>query len=69
MDQRVYMFTFIAFIVGMSELIVSGILDLIAAGLNVRISTAGLLITVFAVFYGIRRRFCSFCVGLSNGKR
>jgi len=53
MDQRVYMFTFIAFIVGMSELIVSGILDLIAAGLNVRISTAGLLITVFAVFYGI----------------
>lgn len=50
MDQRVYMFTFIAFIVGMSELIVSGILDLIAAGLNVRISTAGLLITVFAVF-------------------
>lgn len=53
MDKRVYMLTIIAFVVGMSELIVSGILDLIAAGLDIRISTAGLLITVFAVFYGI----------------
>lgn len=53
MDHRVYMLTAIAFVVGMSELIVSGILDLIANDLQIRISTAGLLITVFAIFYGI----------------
>lgn len=53
MDKRVYMLTVIAFVAGMSELIVSGILDLIATDLNIRISTAGLLITVFAVFYGV----------------
>lgn len=53
MDHRVYMLTAIVFVVGMSELIVSGILDLIANDLQIRISTAGLLITVFAIFYGI----------------
>lgn len=53
MDKRVYMLTMIAFVVGMSELIVGGILDLIADELHVRISTAGLLITVFAFVFAI----------------
>lgn len=53
MDRRVYMLTMIAFVVGMSELIVGGILDLIATELNIRVSTAGLLITVFAFVFAI----------------
>jgi len=47
------MLTMIAFVVGMSELIVGGILDLIANDLQVRVSTAGLLITVFAFVFAI----------------
>src|SRR5699024_8834542 len=53
MDKRVYMLTMIAFVVGMSELIVGGILDLIAQDLHIRISTAGLLITVFAFVFAL----------------
>lgn len=53
MDKRVYMLTAIAFVVGMSELIVGGILDLIATDLHIRVSTAGLLITVFAFVFAI----------------
>src|SRR5699024_7757406 len=53
MDRRIYMLTMIAFVVGMSELIVGGILDLIANDLQVRVSTAGLLITVFAFVFAI----------------
>lgn len=53
MDRRVYMLTTIAFVVGMSELIVGGILDLIATDLHIKISTAGLLITVFAFVFAI----------------
>lgn len=53
MDKRVYMLTAIAFVVGLSELIVGGILDLIADDLHIRVSAAGLLITVFAFVFGI----------------
>lgn len=53
MDKRVYMLTAIAFVVGLSELIVGGILDLIATDLHIRVSAAGLLITVFAFVFGI----------------
>ncbi|HLS23540.1 MAG TPA: MFS transporter [Pseudogracilibacillus sp.] len=53
MDRRVYMLMLIAFVVGMSELIVGGILDLIATDLHITISTAGLLITVFAFVFAI----------------
>lgn len=53
MNRKVYMLMMIAFVVGMSELIVGGILDLIARDLQVKISTAGLLITVFAFVFAI----------------
>jgi len=53
MDKRVYMLTMIAFVVGMSELIVGGILDLISQDLHIRISSAGLLITVFAFVFAL----------------
>lgn len=53
MNRKVYMLMMIAFVVGMSELIVGGILDLIARDLQIKISTAGLLITVFAFVFAI----------------
>lgn len=53
MDKRVYMLTTVAFVVGMAELIVGGILDLVASDLGVSVSKAGLLITVFALIFAI----------------
>ncbi|MEI3608361.1 MFS transporter [Pseudogracilibacillus sp. SO10305] len=52
-DKRVYMLTIIAFIVGMVELIIGGILDLVADDLDVTIGTAGLLISIFSLVFGI----------------
>lgn len=53
LDKRVYMLTFIAFVVGMAELIIGGILDLVANDLSISISKAGLLISIFAVVFAI----------------
>lgn len=53
MDKRVYLLTVVAFIVGMVELIIGGILDLVANDLNVSIGKAGLLITIFSLVFGI----------------
>lgn len=51
MNKRVYFLMVIAFVVGMVELIISGILDLIAEDLNVSLGQAGWLITVFALIF------------------
>lgn len=53
MDRRVYLFMVISFIVGMVELIISGILDLIVADLHITFGQAGLLITVFSLIFAI----------------
>src|SRR5690625_2022224 len=53
MDKRVYMLTAVAFVVGMAELIVGGILDIVADDLGIQVSSAGLLITVFAFVFAI----------------
>lgn len=52
-DKRVYMLTIIAFVVGMVELIIGGILDLVAQDLGISISSAGLLISIFSVVFAI----------------
>ncbi|WP_033828879.1 MFS transporter [Bacillus andreraoultii] len=51
MNKRIYFLMVIAFVVGMVELIISGILDLLSADLNVSISQAGYLITIFALIF------------------
>jgi MFS transporter, DHA1 family, purine base/nucleoside efflux pump len=51
MNNRVYFLMVIAFIVGIVELIISGILDLIAEDLHVSLGQAGWLITVFALIF------------------
>ncbi|ALC90631.1 MFS transporter [Bacillus sp. FJAT-18017] len=53
MDRRIYFLMIISFVIGMVELIISGILDLIAEDLNVSIGQAGLLITVFALIFAV----------------
>jgi len=53
MDKRVYLLTIISFVCGMVELIIGGILDLIASDLDVSIGQAGLLITIFSFVFAI----------------
>lgn len=53
MDKRVYFLMTVSFVVGMVELIIGGILDLIAVDLNVSLGLAGMLITIFSLTFGI----------------
>lgn len=53
MDKRVYLLTIISFVVGMVELIIGGILDVIAMDLHVSLQKAGQLITVFSLIFAI----------------
>lgn len=53
MDKRVYLLTIVAFIVGMVELIIGGILDLVAHDLGISIGQAGLLITYFSLVFAV----------------
>ncbi|WP_026961629.1 MFS transporter [Alicyclobacillus herbarius] len=46
---KIYMLAFISFFVSTSEYVIAGILDKIAAWAHVSVSTAGQLITVFAI--------------------
>ncbi len=53
MNFRVYILAIASFVVGMVELIVGGTLDLVANDLQISISTAGQLITVFSLVFAI----------------
>ncbi|MFI2857263.1 MFS transporter [Paenibacillus sp. JSM ZJ436] len=53
MNFRVYMLAIAAFVVGMVELIVGGILNLIAEDLSISVSSAGQFITIFSVTFAI----------------
>ena len=69
MDKRVYLLTMIAFVVGMVELIIGGILDLVASDLEVSIGRAGLLITFFALVFAISGPVLLFFIGKTERKR
>lgn len=53
MDKRVYFLMIISFIVGMVELIISGLLDLISEDLNVTIGAAGFLVSIFSLIFAV----------------
>ncbi|MBB6450904.1 DHA1 family purine base/nucleoside efflux pump-like MFS transporter [Geomicrobium halophilum] len=53
MNFRVYVLAVSAFVVGMVELIIGGILPLIAEDLQVSVAAAGQLITVFALVFAV----------------
>lgn len=53
MNKRVYILMIVSFVVGMVELIIGGILDLIAEDLQISIGQAGFLITIFAFSFAL----------------
>jgi DHA1 family purine base/nucleoside efflux pump-like MFS transporter len=53
MNFRIYILAISAFIVGIVELIIGGILDQISADLHISISTAGQLISVFSLAFAV----------------
>lgn len=69
MDKRIFLLATIAFVVGMVELIIGGILDLVALDLDVSVGTAGLLITVFALVFGLSGPVLLFMTGQIERKR
>ncbi|WP_174727665.1 MFS transporter [Mesobacillus harenae] len=53
MDKRVYLLTIVSFVVGMVELIIGGLLDVISSDLGVTLGQVGFLITIFSVVFAI----------------
>src|SRR5699024_9274114 len=53
MNKRVYFLMIVSFVVGMVELIIGGILDLIAVDLQVSLMQVELLITIFSLIFAI----------------
>ncbi|GAB4074426.1 MFS transporter [Barrientosiimonas marina] len=53
MNKRVYFLMIVSFVVGMVELIIGGILDLMAEDLGVSLSKVSLLITIFALIFAV----------------
>lgn len=49
MSWKIYLLAFVTFLIGTSELVIAGILDLVAADLHVSVSAAGQLVSVFAL--------------------
>ncbi|SFB16347.1 MFS transporter, DHA1 family, putative efflux transporter [Lentibacillus halodurans] len=53
MNKRVYFLMVVAFVVGMVELIIGGILDLMAEDLDVNLGQVGFLITIFSLIFAV----------------
>ncbi|WP_026573641.1 MFS transporter [Bacillus sp. UNC438CL73TsuS30] len=53
MNFRIYLLAIVSFVVGMAELIVGGILDIVSDGLGISISAAGELITIYSLVFAI----------------
>jgi len=69
LDSRIYLLAAVAFVVGIVELIIGGILDLVALDLGVSIGRAGLLITVFALVLGLSGPLLLYVTGRADRKR
>lgn len=69
MDKRVYLLTIVSFVVGMVELIIGGILDLVATDLGVSLGMAGLLITIFSITFALSAPILSALTAKIERKR
>ncbi|MFD1850909.1 MFS transporter [Oceanobacillus bengalensis] len=69
MDKRVYLLTIVSFVVGMVELIIGGIIDLVATDLGVSVGLAGLLITIFSLTFAISAPILSVITARFERKR
>nr|WP_249365681.1 MFS transporter [Cytobacillus citreus] len=52
-NKRVYLLTIVSFVVGLVELILGGILDLVANDLGVSLGKVGMLISIFSLVFAI----------------
>lgn len=52
-NKRVYLLAIVSFIIGMVELIIGGLLDLVASDLHISIGQAGFLMTAFSLSFAI----------------
>ncbi|WP_163971434.1 MFS transporter [Oceanobacillus halotolerans] len=69
MDKRVYFLMIVSFVIGMVELIISGLLDLIAEDMNVTLGQAGFLITIFSLIFAIASPILLFLTSNIERKR
>lgn len=53
MDKRIYILMMASFVVGLVELIIGGIIDLIAVDLQVSLGKVGFLITIYSLILGL----------------
>jgi len=53
LNYKVYLLSIVSFVVGMAELIVGGILDIVSNGLGVSVSKAGELITIYSLVFAL----------------
>ncbi len=53
MNKRVYLLAIVSFVVGMVELIIGGLLDLVANDLDVSLGQAGFLMTAFSLSFAV----------------
>lgn len=53
MNKRIYLLMIVAFIVGLVELMIGGILDLISIDLQVSLGQAGFLMTIFSLIFAV----------------
>jgi Arabinose efflux permease len=51
MDKRIWILAIASFVVGTVELVIAGIIDMVAQDLNVSVGTAGQLITVYSLVF------------------
>ena len=54
---KIYLLAAISFLIGTSEYVIAGILDVIAVSYNISVSSAGQLITVFSLSFGLGTPF------------
>lgn len=54
---KIYLLAVISFLNGASEYVIAGILDKIAESSNISVSSAGQLITVFSIAFGVGTPF------------
>ncbi|GAF20771.1 major facilitator family transporter YdhL [Bacillus sp. JCM 19047] len=57
MNKRVYLLTIVSFVVGLVELILGGILHLVASDLNVTLGQVGMLISIFSFVFALSGPF------------
>ncbi|MFD6211328.1 MFS transporter [Peribacillus sp. NPDC060253] len=53
MDKRVYLLAIVSFVVGMVELIIGGLLDIVSNDLDVSLGQVGFLMTVFSLAFAL----------------